>query len=74
MSPLYFPTVFFLILHRKTYYKSAHSFEILQKRCLTQIAVNWVEIIRIICTDGAFVDRKVNWGYVSMAAFNEMSQ
>lgn len=51
-----------------------HSFVILHKLCLTQIAVNWVEIIRIICTDRVFVDSKVNWGYVSMAAFNEMSQ
>lgn len=47
---------------------------ILQKLHLTQIAANWVEIIRILCTDWAFADSEVNWGYVSMAAFNEMSQ
>lgn len=27
--------------------------------CLTHIAVNWVEIIRIGCTDGAFADSGV---------------
>lgn len=47
---------------------------LLHKLWLTQIAVNWVEIIRIRCTDWAFGDSQVHRGYVSMAALNEMSQ
>lgn len=75
--PPFFPhRIFFSFCMEKHAIKTrgAHSFVIQHKLCLTQIAVNWVEIIRIICADWAFVDSQVNRGYVSMAALNETSQ
>jgi len=77
MFPLPFLAVYFFSFCVEKHTRNTggtHSFVIGHKLCLTQIAVNWVEIVGIVCTDGAFADPKVNWGYVSMAALHETSQ